>query len=113
MKNILGGLGEPIFFRFDIWKCNYLSQRWICDALNVINFLIFKEGVWRWERTASNFDYTNWEKGEPNNWNGAGNGAEGCLELLPNTFLWNDYSCDPSGFDGLRNKQKPMCQKFL
>ena len=66
-------------------------------------FLIFKEGVWRWERTASNFEYTNWHENEPNNQNG-----EGCLEYRPNTFLWNDYSCD-----GLENRQKPMCQKFL
>jgi len=64
----------------------------------------FQEGVWRWERTASTFNYTNWGPNEPNNQN-----VEGCLELWTGTMEWNDYSCD-----GLKKyRQKPMCQKFV
>ena len=70
---------------------------------NKIFFLYIKEGVWRWERTASTFDYTNWGPNEPNQ-----QGYEGCLEIWPGTMEWNDYHCD-----GLENRQRPICQKFV
>ena len=66
-------------------------------------FLYIKEGVWRWERTASTFDYTNWGPNEPNQ-----QGYEGCLEIWPGTMEWNDYNCN-----GLENRQRPICQKFV
>ena len=69
-----------------------------------LKIIILKEGVWRWERTASTFNYTNWGPNEPNN-----QYVEGCLELWTGTMEWNDYSCD-----GLKKyRQKPMCQKFI
>ena len=65
-----------------------------------------QEGIWRWERTAAIFDYTNWDNFEPNN----SYGSEDCLQLFgPNYgFKWNDLSCN----DFLGHNPKPLCQKF-
>ena len=76
------------------------EQKWN----SFLKIIILKEGIWRWERTATTFDYTNWSHGEPNNQNG----TEGCLELWTETLEWNDYNCD-----GSENRQRPICQKFV
>ena len=104
LKNNHWWLGGTDFFQ--VWNFKYVDctftneQKWN----SFLKIIIFKEGVWRWERTASTFNYTNWGPNEPNNQN-----VEGCLELWTGTMEWNDYSCD-----GLKKyRQKPMCQKFV
>ncbi|XP_071393075.1 galactose-specific lectin nattectin-like [Centroberyx affinis] len=46
-----------------------------------------KEGVWQWT-DGSKFDYTHWNKGEPNNYK-----VENCVEMNFGGNLWNDLAC--------------------
>ena len=43
---------------------------------------------WLWV-DGSSADYTNWDKGEPND---AG-GTENCVETFPRAGVWNDQTC--------------------
>ena len=61
------------------------------------------EGTFTWLSDGTEFDYSNWSKGEPNNafWN------EDCAHLRKvKSFEWNDSNCDG------RNGNTALCQKF-
>lgn len=45
-------------------------------------------GDWKWS-DGTNWSYTEWNSGEPNDWNG----AEDCVHQHT-TGLWNDAGCD-------------------
>ena len=47
------------------------------------------EGNWEWI-TGETWAYTNWNEGEPNNWDG----IEHCLEIEGETTFWNDIDCE-------------------
>jgi hypothetical protein len=49
------------------------------------------EGDWTWVSSGSNFTYSNWSPGFPDDYRG----NEDCLHLLKRThFEWNDEKCD-------------------
>ena len=53
------------------------------DAIN--------EGEWTWVTSGSNFTYSNWAPGFPDDYRG----NEDCAELHRDShFLWNDEKCD-------------------
>jgi hypothetical protein len=51
---------------------------------------LIKEGKWTWISDHSTINYTNWGKGEPNNYNG--NEDCGVIHTRP-VFTWNDVPC--------------------
>lgn len=48
-------------------------------------------GNYIWYSTGQHFDFTNWSKGQPDNYNG----LEHCAHIWDKTdFEWNDYPCN-------------------
>uniref|UniRef100_A0ACB8F7J1 Uncharacterized protein n=1 Tax=Sphaerodactylus townsendi TaxID=933632 RepID=A0ACB8F7J1_9SAUR len=68
-----------------------LAKRGAKFAFLDVNYLQ-TEGHFVYENGKA-LEYTNWEKGEPNNYKG----TEDCVVITPETAQWNDYSCEQKG----------------
>jgi len=85
---------------------SYSEDTFIWNLLNQVggNFIfgyndISSEGVWVWD-DRSNFGYTNWLPGEPNNLQG----SDCAYYHIPYSGQWDDGICTGTGY-------KPICQK--
>ena len=66
-----------------------------------LNDFVFQEGQWLWENSGVPLEngYTNWQSGEPNNYDG----NQDCLNIVKGG-KWYDLNCDLNGYE------KPLCQ---
>jgi hypothetical protein len=64
---------------------------------------IFTEGSWIWSTSGVKMDFSNWQKGQPDN----NEGIQHCLFLgtKDNDFKWGDDKC-------IQNSKRPLCQKL-
>ncbi|XP_062585003.1 perlucin-like protein isoform X2 [Saccostrea cucullata] len=61
---------------------------------------IFIERAWKWMGSNTRFYYSNWWRGEPNNYSG----GEHCVQLHSSyNYAWNDATC--------QDRNKFICQK--
>ena len=64
-----------------------------------MNDFVFQEGDWIWGSSGVPFSYTNWNRGQPNNWRN-----EDCLYIKRDKKKWYDHNCDDT------RSMKPLCQ---
>lgn len=67
--------------------CSEIAMKYSAGAIWLGGSDAAKEGDWRWIIDNSKIEYTKWNSGEPNN-----SGNEDCLQVYPNSGLWNDLN---------------------